>query len=195
NLQQHLMSLGCVSKSQFRDVLGKVSELWSRNHSCHKDQERAATIREIYAPLHQHVYHLQETFLSPEFLQLVKYCTLSDAAMEGLMKLIQTDASLLSFQLKSVNCQITEEKSHQQILFIHHVTEGLLHRGLHMHGALPIYSGTRWNLIIWMRASREMNKLCPMCGKRPTLVESDGFSDGFTMDPDDTSSNVSCSLT
>lgn len=78
----------------------------------------------------------------------------------------------------------------------HHVTEGLLHRGQHMHGALPISSGTRWNLIIWMRASRERNKLCPMCGKRPTLVESNGFSDGFTMDPDDdTSRNVSCSLT
>lgn len=78
----------------------------------------------------------------------------------------------------------------------HHVTEGLLHRGQHMHGALPISSGTRWNLIVWMRASRERNKLCPMCCKRPTLVESNGFSDGFTMDPDDdTSRNVSCSLT
>uniref|UniRef100_A0A3Q3L2T2 2-oxoglutarate and iron-dependent oxygenase domain containing 2 n=2 Tax=Labrus bergylta TaxID=56723 RepID=A0A3Q3L2T2_9LABR len=62
----------------------------------------------------------------------------------------------------------------------HVVTEGLLHRGQHMHGALPISSGQRWNLIIWMRASQERNKLCPMCNRRPTLVEGDGFADGFT---------------
>ncbi|KAM9858856.1 2-oxoglutarate and iron-dependent oxygenase domain-containing protein 2 [Aulostomus maculatus] len=62
----------------------------------------------------------------------------------------------------------------------HQVTEGLLHRGQHMHGALPISSGQRWNLIIWMRASQERNKLCPMCDRRPVLVEGEGFADGFT---------------
>ncbi|KAM9393529.1 2-oxoglutarate and iron-dependent oxygenase domain-containing protein 2 [Pholidichthys leucotaenia] len=62
----------------------------------------------------------------------------------------------------------------------HSVTEGLLHRGQHMHGALRISSGQRWNLIIWMRASQERNKLCPMCNRRPTLVEAEGFADGFT---------------
>ncbi|KAA8592091.1 hypothetical protein FQN60_017546 [Etheostoma spectabile] len=66
----------------------------------------------------------------------------------------------------------------------HRVTEGLLHRGQHMHGALPISSGQRWNLIIWMRASRERNKLCPMCNRRPTLVEGEGFADGFTKQPE-----------
>lgn len=64
----------------------------------------------------------------------------------------------------------------------HKVTEGILHRGQHMHGALPISSGQRWNLIVWMRASQERNKLCPMCNKRPTLVEGEGFADGFTSD-------------
>uniref|UniRef100_UPI0037E91318 2-oxoglutarate and iron-dependent oxygenase domain-containing protein 2 isoform X2 n=1 Tax=Semicossyphus pulcher TaxID=241346 RepID=UPI0037E91318 len=62
----------------------------------------------------------------------------------------------------------------------HRVTEGLLHRGQHMHGALPISTGQRWNLIIWMRASRERNKLCPMCNRRPSLVKGDGMADGFT---------------
>ncbi|KAJ8286158.1 hypothetical protein GJAV_G00035180 [Gymnothorax javanicus] len=62
----------------------------------------------------------------------------------------------------------------------HRVSEGLLHRGQQMHGALRIASGQRWNLIVWMRASRERNKLCPMCGKKPRLVESQGFADGFT---------------
>ncbi|XP_057688093.1 2-oxoglutarate and iron-dependent oxygenase domain-containing protein 2 isoform X2 [Corythoichthys intestinalis] len=62
----------------------------------------------------------------------------------------------------------------------HRVSEGLLHRGQHMHGALPISSGQRWNLIIWMRSSQERNKLCPMCNTKPALVEGEGFADGFT---------------
>ncbi|KAJ8379297.1 hypothetical protein SKAU_G00000750 [Synaphobranchus kaupii] len=77
----------------------------------------------------------------------------------------------------------------------HHVTEGLLHRGQQMHGALRISSGQRWNLIVWMRASRERNKLCPMCGKKPRLAEGQGFADGFTEDSQTgTSLNMSCVL-
>ncbi|XP_008333897.1 2-oxoglutarate and iron-dependent oxygenase domain-containing protein 2 isoform X1 [Cynoglossus semilaevis] len=76
----------------------------------------------------------------------------------------------------------------------HRMTEGLLHRGQHMHGALPISSGQRWNLIIWMRASQERNKLCPMCDRKPTLVEGMGFADGFTKHSD-ASTLVSCVLT
>ncbi|XP_054467492.1 2-oxoglutarate and iron-dependent oxygenase domain-containing protein 2 [Anoplopoma fimbria] len=76
----------------------------------------------------------------------------------------------------------------------HRVTEGLLHRGQHMHGALPISSGQRWNLIIWMRASQERNKLCPMCNRRPMLVEGEGFADGFTKHSD-ALLNTSCVMT
>ncbi|KAM8886189.1 2-oxoglutarate and iron-dependent oxygenase domain-containing protein 2 isoform 2-T2 [Spinachia spinachia] len=76
----------------------------------------------------------------------------------------------------------------------HKVTEGLLHRGQHMHGALPISSGQRWNLIVWTRASQERNKLCPMCNGRPALVAGEGFADGFTK-PSDAPLNSSCVLT
>uniref|UniRef100_A0A8B9JE47 2-oxoglutarate and iron-dependent oxygenase domain containing 2 n=1 Tax=Astyanax mexicanus TaxID=7994 RepID=A0A8B9JE47_ASTMX len=62
----------------------------------------------------------------------------------------------------------------------HRVTEAVLHRGQQMHGALPISSGLRWNLIIWMRASRHRNRLCPMCGRTPRLQPSRGHGDGFT---------------
>ncbi|XP_072299267.1 2-oxoglutarate and iron-dependent oxygenase domain-containing protein 2 isoform X2 [Eucyclogobius newberryi] len=62
----------------------------------------------------------------------------------------------------------------------HRVTEGLLHRGQHMHGALPISSGQRWNLIIWMRASQVRNIQCPMCQRKPSLIEGMGHADGFT---------------
>ncbi|KAJ3604270.1 hypothetical protein NHX12_029011 [Muraenolepis orangiensis] len=63
----------------------------------------------------------------------------------------------------------------------HRVTEGLLHRGQQMHGALPIQSGQRWSLVVWMRASRERNRRCPMCGRAPELLQGPGgFADGFT---------------
>ncbi|XP_041038470.1 2-oxoglutarate and iron-dependent oxygenase domain-containing protein 2 isoform X2 [Carcharodon carcharias] len=62
----------------------------------------------------------------------------------------------------------------------HRMSHGLLHRGQHCHGALPISSGERWNLIIWMRSSPVRNVLCPMCDRKPELVEAVGFGDGFT---------------
>lgn len=72
----------------------------------------------------------------------------------------------------------------------HRVGEGVLHRGQQMHGALPIASGQRWNLIVWLRASSQRNQLCPMCDRRPALVEAHGFADGFTAPP-----NPACVLT
>lgn len=49
-----------------------------------------------------------------------------------------------------------------------------------MHGAKPITSGERYNMIIWMRSSKVRNLLCPMCKNEPELVETVGFGDGFT---------------
>ena len=49
-----------------------------------------------------------------------------------------------------------------------------------MHGALPITSGERYNLIVWMRASSVRNRLCPMCDQPPNLVPNKGYGDGFT---------------
>lgn len=57
---------------------------------------------------------------------------------------------------------------------------GILHRGQQMHGALPISDGERCNLIIWMRSSKIRNNLCPMCNRKPCLVETSGNGDGFT---------------
>ncbi|KAM9330887.1 2-oxoglutarate and iron-dependent oxygenase domain-containing protein 2 [Gastrophryne carolinensis] len=59
--------------------------------------------------------------------------------------------------------------------------QGILHRGQQFHGALPISSGERWNLILWMRASSVRNKLCPMCHEEPQLIETVGPGDGFTL--------------
>ena len=49
-----------------------------------------------------------------------------------------------------------------------------------MHGAMPISSGERINLIIWMRSSSVRNKMCPMCDSEPVLTAANQFGDGFT---------------
>lgn len=64
----------------------------------------------------------------------------------------------------------------------HKVADGLLHRGQHLHGALPIADGERHNLIIWLRSSAVRNKLCPMCDRIPDLRAAHGFGDGFTQE-------------
>lgn len=64
----------------------------------------------------------------------------------------------------------------------HKLTHGLIHRGQHMHGAMPITDGERYNLIMWLRGSKIRNSLCPMCKNTPELIETVGFGDGFTQD-------------
>jgi len=56
---------------------------------------------------------------------------------------------------------------------------GILHRGRQFHGALPILSGFRENLIVWMRCSKIRNLRCPMCHKNPELIPASDFGDGF----------------
>ena len=48
-----------------------------------------------------------------------------------------------------------------------------------MHGAMELGDGERFNLIIWMRSSSVRNKLCPMCNKKPDLIEMPGVDAGF----------------
>nr|XP_012637666.1 2-oxoglutarate and iron-dependent oxygenase domain-containing protein 2 isoform X2 [Microcebus murinus] len=62
----------------------------------------------------------------------------------------------------------------------HVVGQGVLHRGGQLHGARPLGSGERWNLVVWLRASAVRNRLCPMCCREPDLVDDEGFGDGFT---------------
>ncbi|XP_064612752.1 2-oxoglutarate and iron-dependent oxygenase domain-containing protein 2-like [Liolophura sinensis] len=57
---------------------------------------------------------------------------------------------------------------------------GILHRGQHRHGAQPIRSGERYNLIVWMRCAQLRNERCPMCDMTPDLVEVEGPGDGFS---------------
>ncbi|CAI9723761.1 2-oxoglutarate and iron-dependent oxygenase domain-containing protein 2-like [Octopus vulgaris] len=60
---------------------------------------------------------------------------------------------------------------------------GILHRGRQMHEALPIESGTRHNMVMWMRSSSVRNHLCPMCLSVPQLEKdtTGGYGQGFTM--------------
>jgi len=63
----------------------------------------------------------------------------------------------------------------------HRLGCGLLHRGQQMHGALPLSTGVRHNLIMWMRSSETRNQLCPMCHRKPDLVRVSGTGDGYSM--------------
>ena len=63
----------------------------------------------------------------------------------------------------------------------HSQGEGIIHLGRHLHKALPIDSGERWNLIIWMRASKIRNQKCPMCQKSPKKMSAPFYGDGFTV--------------
>ncbi|KAM3611845.1 uncharacterized protein V6R79_024867 [Siganus canaliculatus] len=303
-----LRSHGCVTEEQFEDVLNKISqEVDRRRRLGVTSAQRAAAIKEVYRPLHPHVYHLQESYLAPKFKQIVEYCKRRDPSEDGLSDLLEEEAArVYRFPVfeKSFCEELVEELQHFEqssapkgrpntmnhygillnemgfddgfitplreqylrpittVLFPdcggvcldshkafvvkydmnedldlsyhydnaevtinvslgkdftegnlyfgdmkqvplgetecseveHRVAEGLLHRGQHMHGALPISSGQRWNLIVWMRASQVRNKLCPMCNKKPALVEGEGFADGFTKH-DAAPQNASCVLT
>ncbi|KAM8961496.1 2-oxoglutarate and iron-dependent oxygenase domain-containing protein 2 [Pelodytes ibericus] len=102
-----------------------------------------------------------------------------------------TDGNLYFSDMKEVP---SNERRYAEVE--HLIGQGILHRGQHVHGALPIESGERWNLIIWMRASQVRNKLCPMCNNKPQLVETLGEGDGFTNEKErDREENVNvCAL-
>ena len=51
----------------------------------------------------------------------------------------------------------------------HKFCHGVLHKGSHIHQALPITSGERWNLIIWARSSEAHANCCPICSSSPNL--------------------------
>ena len=55
----------------------------------------------------------------------------------------------------------------------HSVGHGVLHLGQQVHAALPIESGERRNLVVWMRSSaRRRVAGCPMCGETRRLLAS-----------------------
>ncbi|CAL8347632.1 unnamed protein product [Lota lota] len=304
-----LKSRGCLTDVQFDEVLKKITQEVERRQCLNvKSAERTAAIRQVYQPLHPHLYRLQDSFLAPEFRQIVAYCQSAEASKEGLLGLLQTEAAPRVYRLTVFTrrfCQeLLEELEHferspapkgrpntmnhygmlldelgfdeglatplrerylspitsllypdcggccldSHKAFVvkydmredlelsyhydnaevtlnvslgknftggnlyfgdmkhvplgdtecseveHRVGEGLLHRGQQMHGALPISSGQRWSLIVWMRASRQRNRRCPMCNQTPSLIQGTGFADGFTGDVGDEegAQNTSC---
>ncbi|XP_007906038.2 2-oxoglutarate and iron-dependent oxygenase domain-containing protein 2 [Callorhinchus milii] len=292
-----LRSKGCVTEEDFRNAQAQVvEEIQRRKQLGRQSLERIAIISKEYKPLRPEVYILQETFLAPEFLDVVAYSKSSAANVDGLLSRVQTlpasgvysfpvftdefcgrlieelehfessdmpkgrpntmnnygvllnelgfDESLvtplrevylqpiarllypdsgggsldthkafvvkyslnqdleLSFHYDNaevtLNVCLGKDFSGGNLYFgdmrqvplsesecteiEHRVGRGLLHRGQHCHGALPITHGERCNLIVWMRSSQVRNQLCPMCNKKPQLVEAVGFGDGFTCD-------------
>ena len=96
---------------------------------------------------------------------------------------ISTDDSFSGGALYFGDMRNERLKNKDHTIYQHKSSFGILHRGQHLHGAQPIESGERVNLIIWMRASSVRNQLCPMCDRKPDRVETVGKGDGFTLEP------------
>ncbi|XP_077776656.1 2-oxoglutarate and iron-dependent oxygenase domain-containing protein 2 isoform X3 [Podarcis muralis] len=204
-----LRQRGCRSVEEFEAVIQEVEEEVQRRKELeYCSRERRAIISQNYKPKHPQLYTLQESFLAPEFLETVRYCTSKGADLQGLLDRVESISDKRIYRLPVFSkefCQafIEELENFEQselpkgrpnsmnnygdsnpvpkYIEVEHVPfHGLFHRGGQIHGALPIASGERWNLIIWMRSSTVRNHLCPMCNREPELVQAEGFGDGFT---------------
>ncbi|XP_021268288.1 2-oxoglutarate and iron-dependent oxygenase domain-containing protein 2 isoform X1 [Numida meleagris] len=290
-----LRERGCGSEEQMAAVLREIeAEVQRRKQLVHQSAERKAIISQCYKRKHSEVYTLQDSFLAPDFLDMVRYCISPDANLHGLLRYTESFSDKRIYRLPvfteefcqafieelenfeqsdmprgrpnsmnnygvllnelgmdenfitplrekylrpitallypdlggacldshkafvvkyslhedldlsshydnaevTLNVSLGKDFTEGNLYFgdfrqdpspvpnyieVEHVrTQGLLHRGGQIHGALPIASGERWNLIIWMRSSAIRNQLCPMCNQKPQLVEAEGFGDGFT---------------
>uniref|UniRef100_A0A672TXT4 2-oxoglutarate and iron dependent oxygenase domain containing 2 n=2 Tax=Strigops habroptila TaxID=2489341 RepID=A0A672TXT4_STRHB len=292
---QALRERGCRSEEDFGAVLREIeAEVNRRKELIQQSVKRKAVISKCYKRKHPEVYTLQDSFLAPDFLEIVRYCTSPDARLHGLLRYLESFSDKRIYRLPvfteefcqafvdelenfeqsdmpkgrpntmnnygvllnelgmdetfitplrekylrpitallypdlggacldshkafvvkyslhedldlsshydnaevTLNVSLGKNFTEGNLYFgdfsqdptpvpkyieIEHVgAQGLLHRGGQIHGALPIASGERWNLIVWMRSSAIRNQLCPMCNKKPELVEAEGFGDGFT---------------
>ncbi|XP_077996401.1 2-oxoglutarate and iron-dependent oxygenase domain-containing protein 2-like [Glandiceps talaboti] len=290
-----LSSKGCKTNDKIRETIEQIkAELARRKTLGQQFLDRREKIFENYTPLHPHIYNLQDSYFTKEFLDIVQYAKSNTATAEGLIQKLTTEhaeqvysfpvfteqfcqefmeeishfentdlpkgrpntmnnygillnelgfdedfitplrvdylrpitrllfpdwggdcldshkAFIVKYKLGedlalnyhydnaevTINVSLGREFSEGALYFgdmrwvplqdtecseyAHKPTYGLLHRGQHMHGAMRITEGERYNLIIWMRSSYIRNELCPMCGKKPTLVKTVGFGDGFT---------------
>ena len=66
--------------------------------------------------------------------------------------------------------------------YIHQQGRAVIHRGSDLHCVLPLETGRRVNLVMWMRSSAVRNVMCPMCKKTPNLEPVEfGWGDGFVI--------------
>jgi hypothetical protein len=85
---------------------------------------------------------------------------------------------------RGVRCalhQQTPAMPHEKFDYCHRVGHGVIHLGRHRHGALPLLSGRRTNLIVWCRSSAfrrssEFSKCSPACGCHEGVCSSSSSS-------------------
>ncbi|XP_064025057.1 2-oxoglutarate and iron-dependent oxygenase domain-containing protein 2 isoform X2 [Pogoniulus pusillus] len=86
-----LRERGCRSQEDFSAVLREIeTEVQRRKQLIHQAVERRAIISKCYRQKHPEVYILQDSFLAPEFLEIVRYCTSPDAHLHGLLRYIES---------------------------------------------------------------------------------------------------------
>jgi hypothetical protein len=65
-----------------------------------------------------------------------------------------TGGTLFFRGVRCGRCQQTEWRPEEEFEIAHTAGQAILHRGKHRHGANPIVSGERYNLILWCNSSR-----------------------------------------
>ncbi|XP_048820407.1 2-oxoglutarate and iron-dependent oxygenase domain-containing protein 2-like [Lagopus muta] len=82
-----LRERGCGGEEQMAAVLREIeAEVQRRKHLVRQSAERKAIIAQCYKRKHSEVYTLQDSFLAPGFLEIIRYCTSSDANLHGLLR-------------------------------------------------------------------------------------------------------------
>nr|XP_032802846.1 2-oxoglutarate and iron-dependent oxygenase domain-containing protein 2 isoform X2 [Petromyzon marinus] len=85
----YFVSKGCNSE-KFTNIVKNIEDEIKRRKSLGKNYlESKRTIRQLYKPLHPHVYKLQPSFLAPEFRELVEYCKSYDACFDGILQRVE----------------------------------------------------------------------------------------------------------
>lgn len=85
---------------------------------------------------------------------------------------------------RGMSSEVDSVESKTPTTCVHRPGWGVLHPGQCMHGAEPLQSGKRCNMILWMRSSSVRNAQCPMCRDVPDLVHVSGIDDGFRVLPE-----------
>ncbi|KAK2167469.1 hypothetical protein LSH36_27g03022 [Paralvinella palmiformis] len=187
-----------TGREQFRRKYKKLEDEQSRRYNLDKmSKERRQAIKHQYKPLHHHVYTLK--IMATNFCQkldshkafTVQYEPEKDTALDyhfdnaevTLNVCLGKDFDDGTLYFGNMRTEAVSESHWTEVC--HTVTCGILHRGQHLHGAMPIQGGEQVNLIVWLRSSEVRNQLCPMCDSVPDLIEGNGFGDGFTRNCDD----------
>lgn len=92
--QQFLREKAVIQEEDINSVIDEIEYEVQRRKNLGKDcVTRQQTIKEKYTKLHPQLFTLKESFLAPDFLNLVKYTQQEDASFEEVFDFLQQTES------------------------------------------------------------------------------------------------------